>query len=352
MVAWSIGGDRPKPEGMSRGKPREVENAAPASGLQRTRSSDRAQGYLHSRARSGPKERGTEGNTPFVAQVGAAGSDGAAPHLAGVGPSRRAGGITSREVVFLVLSGFFLAILALLNVLGLTRFVDLSFTIPLTSVRVPMPIAVGVLPYPITFLCTDLVSELYGRRHANALVWTGLAVNVWVALILWLGGVLPGYGPESSGQVFFEVRKLAFGAVTASMVAYMAAQFADVQAFHLLKRLTRGRHLWLRNNGSTLLSQWVDCVAAVLVTHYLTGALPIDAALPLAPQLLTYMAAGYVFKGLAAMVDTLPCYYLVRRLRPLVGPPADDEAFPNQGNTDASHCDTSASLPCFHPAAP
>ena len=83
-----------------------------------------------------------------------------------------------RQRVFLVFAGLFLGTLALLNILGISRFVDLSFSV--FGMRIPMVVAVGVLPYPITFLCTDLLSELYGRRRATELVWMGLALNVWV----------------------------------------------------------------------------------------------------------------------------------------------------------------------------
>ena len=74
-----------------------------------------------------------------------------------------------RERVFLVLSGLFLGTLAMLNILGISRFIDLSFD--LGGWRVPMVVAVGVLPYPVTFLCTDLISELYGRELPT--VWCG-----------------------------------------------------------------------------------------------------------------------------------------------------------------------------------
>lgn len=226
-----------------------------------------------------------------------------------------------RNRVFLVLSGLFLGTLGILNVLGITRFLDLSFEVPLLGVRVPMPLAVGVLPYPVTFLCTDFISEIFGRRRANEVVWMGLGLNLWIVAVLWLGGVLPGAEPagaEATGP-FFEVRRLAFGAVGASMVAYLAAQLVDVHVFHFWKRVTGGRHLWLRNNGSTLVSQLVDTVAVILVTHYYAGALPVDGAAPLAPQLLTFVAAGYVFKLVAALLDTVPFYlgtgWLVRYLR-------------------------------------
>ncbi len=221
-----------------------------------------------------------------------------------------------RQTVFLVLSGFFLGTLAMLNILGVTRFIDLSFTIPGTSLTVPMPLAVGVLPYPITFLCTDFISELYGRHRANQIVWVGLGLNLWVMLILWIGGALPGFEPPDSPQqgVFFELRRLAFSAVTASMIAYLTAQFIDVHLFHFWKRLTDGRHLWLRNNGSTLVSQLVDTTAVILITHFLAKALPIDSERSLWPQLFTFIAAGYSFKLTVALVDTLPFYIGARHL--------------------------------------
>ena len=241
-----------------------------------------------------------------------------------------------RQRVYLILSGVFLGTLALLNVLGISRFLDLSFE--LFGLNVPMVVAIGVLPYPITFLCTDLISELFGEKKARDMVWVGLLLNGWVVFLLWLGGVLPGFEPmdpatglpqtDAAGRlpVFFEVRQLAFGAVAASMIAYLAAQFCDVRLFHFWKKLTGGRHLWLRNNASTMTSQMVDTTAVILITHFYAHALPIDEAAPLAPQLLTFILSGYVFKLLVAAVDTGPVYLLVRWLRPCLGLQGTEEA--------------------------
>ncbi len=243
-----------------------------------------------------------------------------------------------RQRVFLVLAGLFLGTLSLLNLLGISRFVDLSFTI--FGLEVPMIVAVGVLPYPITFLCTDLISELYGRKRATEVVWMGLVLNVWIVIILWIGGALPGAPgaenvdpatgeliPDAAGRLppFFEIRTLAFGAVTASMIAYLAAQWCDVQLFHLWKWLTKGRHLWLRNNGSTLVSQLVDTVAVILITHYWAKALPVDLNMPIAQQLIVLIASGYAFKVTVALVDTGPIYLLVAWLRPFLGIAKDQE---------------------------
>ncbi|MYD99213.1 MAG: queuosine precursor transporter [Gammaproteobacteria bacterium] len=243
-----------------------------------------------------------------------------------------------RQRVFLVLAGIFLGTLSLLNILGISRFIDLSFT--LFGSEIPMVVAVGVLPYPITFICTDLISELYGRKRATEVVWVGLLLNLWVVFLLWIGGALPGFESvdPSTGEllrdeadrlpVFFEIRNLAFGAVAASMIAYLFAQWCDVQLFHFWKRLTDGRFLWLRNNGSTLISQLVDTVCVILITHFYAGALPIDETTALWPQLFTFIASGYVFKLTVALVDTVPIYVLVGRLRPYLGIAKNEELGP------------------------
>ena len=241
-----------------------------------------------------------------------------------------------RQRVFLVLSGIFLGTLALLNVLGISRFVDLSFTV--FGVSIPMVVAVGVLPYPVTFMCTDLISELYGEKKARDMVYVGLLLNGWVIFLLWLGGVLPGFEPmdpstglpavDEAGRmpVFFEIRDLAFGAVAASMLAYLVAQFCDVRLFHFWKKLTGGKHLWLRNNASTMVSQIVDTTAVIMITHFYANALPINEGEDIWPQLLVFIASGYVFKLVVALADTGPIYLAVRYLRPYLGLKENEEA--------------------------
>ena len=239
-----------------------------------------------------------------------------------------------RQRLFLVLSGMFLGTLAMLNILGISRFLDLSFT--LFGINIPMVVAIGVLPYPVTFICTDLISELYGEKKAHDMVWMGVLLNAWVIFLLWLGGVLPGFDLDTNGQppvdaagrepTFFEIRELAFGAVAASMVAYLAAQLCDVRLFHFWKRLTNGKHLWLRNNASTMVSQIVDTTAVILVTHFYAAALPVNADEPIWPQLMVFIASGYVFKLLVAALDTGPIYLAVRYLRPWLGLKENEEA--------------------------
>lgn len=229
-----------------------------------------------------------------------------------------------RERVFIILAAVFLGSMTLLNVVGITRFIQLG----------PLALAVGVLPYPLTFLCTDLICELYGRARANFLVSVGLGLNILVLAVMSLGSAVPAVpadtmppwqllqlaepvalpnGSMAEGQIelFQLIYATTSGAVFASMLAYIAAQYCDVQLFHFWKRLTKGKHLWLRNNFSTLISQLVDSVMVVLVTFgavYWRGEMTFD-------TLLVLVGSNYAFKALAALADTAPLYLLVRWLR-------------------------------------
>lgn len=216
-----------------------------------------------------------------------------------------------REAVFIILSGLFIGSLAMLNILGLSRLIDLSFS--LNGSKIHFMVFVGVLPYPITFLCTDFICELYGKRRANMVVWTGLLLNLWVLFILWFGGKLPE-NPSINSDAFFRIRELTFGATAASMIAYLTAQFVDVHIFHFLKRLTKGKHLWLRNNGSTLTSQLVDSVAVVLITYYVAKAIKVEEGAHVFSYLLMLILSNYFFKMISALLDTIPFYYGVKKL--------------------------------------
>lgn len=229
-----------------------------------------------------------------------------------------------REKVYLVLAGLFLGSMTMLNILGISRFIKL-YELPYQLANgetwdITFAVAIGVLPYPITFLCTDFISEFYGRRRANWVVLVGLMLNVWVIFILWLGGMLPGAfeDPQLATEQktpFFQIRNLAFGAVGASMVAYLAAQFCDVYLFHFWKKLTKGKMLWLRNNGSTMVSQLVDTVAVILVTHFFAVSLTSQESVPDAVELGVLILTGYAFKLVVALLDTIPFYIGVHYLK-------------------------------------
>ena len=229
-----------------------------------------------------------------------------------------------RERVFFCLAALFICAMTLLNVLGITRFIQLG----------PMQLAIGVLPYPLTFLCTDLICEFYGRKRANFVVTVGLVLNFFILGFLWIGNQIPSVPEEAmppwqvlklaegvilpSGQnivgqieLFQLIYQITAGAVFASMIAYFAAQYTDVRLFHFWKNLTKGKHLWLRNNLSTLISQAVDSIMVISITFgaaFLAGNIAFKA-------LLVLIGSNYLFKMTVALVDTGPFYLLVHHLK-------------------------------------
>ena len=197
------------------------------------------------------------------------------------------------DFVFLVLAAVFLSSLVTCNLIAnQVLTVDLGFKV--------FTLSAGALPYPITFLATDLLSELYGRRRANRVVWAGFAASLFALLALWLGAQFPAIegspvGDETYGQAFSNTWRV----IAASMTAYLFAQFVDVRLFHFWKDLTNGRHLWLRNNASTVLSQLLDSVLVVLVLF--AGVWESD-------QILSTVLDLWLFKALVALADT-PLFY-------------------------------------------
>ncbi|MFI4938376.1 MAG: queuosine precursor transporter [Candidatus Berkiellales bacterium] len=232
-----------------------------------------------------------------------------------------------RERVFMILAGIFLGTLGIINLLGLSRFVDLTITFGEWSI--PMVLPLGVLPYPVTFLCTDIISEFYGKEKANLVVWIGLMINLWIIFILWLSGILPPEVPmdpvtnlpplNHPDHAFYKIRVFTMGGVIGSMIAYLVAQLLDVHLFHFWKDFTAGKHLWLRNNASTLVSQFLDTVIVITVAYYLTDALPLTTETDDFTQLKSFILCSYTFKAIMALLDTIPFYIAVFYLRKYLG---------------------------------
>ncbi|MBN1952008.1 MAG: queuosine precursor transporter [Bacteroidales bacterium] len=227
-----------------------------------------------------------------------------------------------REIVFLLFAGLFIGTLAMLNILGISRLIDLSFKIG--SITFPLRVFVGVLPYPITFLCTDFISEFYGKKRASNVVWIGFILNLWVVFILWIGGILPpvpqieslsALPSDDPNYIFYQIRHYTFSTTFASMVAYLTAQFVDVHVFHYLKKRTAGKKLWIRNNGSTLTSQLIDSLAVVLITFTFTTAIKVPDSYSVTEFLLILIFSNYLFKFAAALLDTIPFYLGVKFLK-------------------------------------
>lgn len=204
-----------------------------------------------------------------------------------------------REQVFLTLAAVFIAALIACNLIFRKFFVWEVPALGLIGLNPEMELSVGILAYPVTFICTDVLSEFYGRRRVSQLVTAGFFASVFVVGLVMLSNALPAASWSAVDDATFA---LVFGiqgvAVTASMCAYLGAQYLDIRLFHYWKRRTRGRHLWLRNNASTFTSQLVDTVL-VNTALALLGAEEITME-----RLPILIANGVVFKWFVAVVDT------------------------------------------------
>ena len=205
-----------------------------------------------------------------------------------------------KDQFFLVLTGIFIASLVTCNLIA-NKFVtvDLGFKIFIVSA--------GILPYPLTFLVTDLISELYGQKKANLVVFSGFIASLFVLLFLWLGGQFNAI-PDSlvNDSTYDSVFRNAWRLIGASMIAYLFAQFVDVRIFHFWKKLTDGKHLWLRNNGSTIASQLIDTTLVICILF--VGVWNAD-------QILSAIIDGWQFKMLMALLDTPIIYGVIYLLK-------------------------------------
>jgi uncharacterized integral membrane protein (TIGR00697 family) len=213
-------------------------------------------------------------------------------NVSALSPSKR----QEAEFLYMILAAIFIASLVACNLIFQKFFYWNAFNLHLFE------ISVGILPYPITFLVTDVISEIYGQRRANAVVTAGLVASVFVLGMVTLAKVVPAteWSPVSS-ELFSKVFGLTGVSVGASMAAYLLAQYIDIRVFHFWKKLTNGKHLWLRNNASTLTSQLVD-TATVMVLLCAAGIIDWSLFWPL-------FASGYLFKAIIALLDT-PFFYL------------------------------------------
>ena len=163
-------------------------------------------------------------------------------------------------------------------------------------------ISVGILPYPITFLITDLISEIYGKKRANDIVVAGIFASLFSVGIILVADSVPALNNSPLNNETF---KLVFSktiiAVGSSMFAYLFAQFIDIRIYHFWKNLTKGKHLWLRNNFSTWISQFVDTLSIISLLCYFE-VLPWSSFKGL-------LISGFLFKVLVAFFDT-PFLYL------------------------------------------
>ena len=220
--------------------------------------------------------------------------------------------MTSKDLIlarrlYLILGLLFVTSLIVSNLIFKKFFYYYPFNTSLFGVKL-FEISVGILPYPITFLITDLISEIYGKKKANEVVFGGIIASFFAMGIIYISNVVPAtsWSPVSN-EMFSTVFGSTSIAVISSMLAYLFAQFVDIQIYHFWKSITKGKHLWLRNNFSTFLSQFID-TATVLILLCSFGEIQWRLFSGL-------LMAGFLFKVIIAALDTPILYIFVFFIR-------------------------------------
>ena len=220
-----------------------------------------------------------------------------------------------QDRLYLILTGIFIASLISSNLIFQKFFFWTPFAFLANSEAggviawlssFTFELSVGILPYPITFLVTDIVSEIYGREKADRIVISGFISSIFIMGVVMVGDMAAAtdWSPVND-DTFHRVFGLFGPAVFASMTAYITAQFIDIRIFHFWKRKTNNHHLWLRNNGSTIFSQLIDTISVL----FLLCSFGVIEWVRFYPFLLN----GFLFKILVALFDT-PLFYLFSHL--------------------------------------
>lgn len=209
--------------------------------------------------------------------------------------------------IYLLLAALFITSLVVSNLIFQKFFYWYPFHLEIFGVKL-FELSVGILPYPITFLITDIISEIYGKKKANQVVVIGIFASLFSLLIVLVSNAVPAtpWSPVSD-SMFTTVFGSTAIAVTASMMAYLFAQLIDIQIYHFWKRLTKGKHLWLRNNGSTFSSQFIDTftILTLLCSFEIIAW----------DKFLGLLISGVLFKWFVALCDTPFMYLLVYLFR-------------------------------------
>ena len=209
--------------------------------------------------------------------------------------------------IYLYLAGLFITSLVVSNLIFQKFFYWYPLDIEIFDNKL-FELSVGILPYPITFLITDLISEIYGKKKAKDVVITGIFASFFSIILLLISEAVPAVeNSPISDEEFKKVFSVSSIAVFASMLAYLIAQLVDIRIYHFWKKLTKGKLLWLRNNFSTFSSQFIDsCLVIGLLCFFDILSWDLFGGLAL---------SAIIFKVFVALIDTPFLYFFVWLLR-------------------------------------
>lgn len=194
---------------------------------------------------------------------------------------------TKRELIFFILSGIFITNAVIAEAIGGKLF-EIG----------PFVMSVGILPWPVVFLTTDLINEYYGKEGVRKISWFTAALIVFMFGVLFLCMQIPAseISPVKD-DAFQSVFGQSSAIITGSIIAFLVAQLVDVAVFSFFKNKTGNKMLWLRATGSTAISQLIDTFIVAGIGFWLTGKVSFADYVNMA-------ATGYVVKLMIAVALT------------------------------------------------
>jgi uncharacterized integral membrane protein (TIGR00697 family) len=218
---------------------------------------------------------------------------------------------SKKEKLFLFLATFFVANAIIAEIIGGKLIVlgDPSFNFLLnfgffkTQVG-PFILSVGVFPWPIVFLSTDLINEYFGKRGVRQITNIAVILILYVFVIIFvtmIPNAAEGISPVSD-ESYRQVLSQSMWIIVGSIVAFVVSQIVDVLVFHMFRRKTGGKMLWARATGSTIVSQLIDSIIILGIAFYLPGKITLA-------QFIGFAITNYSYKVLIAILIT-PLIYL------------------------------------------
>ncbi len=199
-----------------------------------------------------------------------------------------------RQKLYTTLCAIFLTALILAEITG-SKLVQHAITSDWV-----FTMTMGVIPFPITFLITDLINEYYGKPGIRFITVIGMAMIMLMYVILLIDMSIPAapISPVNDSQfnaVFGQSNRIILG----SVIAYLIGQLIDIQIFHFVKNRTGGKFLWLRATGSTFVSQLIDSFVVLFIAF--SGKIPFD-------QIINIGITNYIYKFFIAIILTPVIY--------------------------------------------
>lgn len=193
-----------------------------------------------------------------------------------------------RDQIFIILISVFAASIAIASVLASKIIVVFNLFVP-----------AGVIAYSISFIVSDVISEVWGKKKANQMVFGGFGALFFVLILVQISLIWPQAPFWENDEAFQTILGSAIRIISASFIAYLCSQFHDVWAFHFWKKTFKNRHLWLRNNASTIVSQLIDSTIFITIAFY--GVFPVW----------QMIISQWIIKIAIAFLDTPIVYILI-----------------------------------------